>query len=72
MKKVFLSVAVAALVAVGFTSCKKAECIQCSQDSGYDGKFCEEDWNSSQMNGMSWKQWSDLMASSPYCEKVSK
>ena len=39
-----------------------------------DGKraaiFCEEDWNESQMGGMSWKQWSDAVASSPDCKKV--
>lgn len=70
MKKVILSVAVAAFVAVGFTSCKKASCIECGSGDTYL-KYCEEDFPEDQV-GMSWKTWSDLMASNPDCEKVSE
>lgn len=69
MKKVFLSVAVAALVGVGLTSCKKTSCIECT-NSGVTSKVCEDDFNSANYGGQSWKTWSDLMATSPNCKKV--
>jgi len=70
MKKIFLSLTTVAVVAVCLSSCKKATCIECSGGGTYEGKFCEEDWNSANMGGMSWKQWSDIVASSPNCKKV--
>lgn len=64
-----MSLSVMALVAVGFTSCKKASCIECTT-SGITTKVCEEDFNSTTYGGQSWKQWSDAMASNPNCKKV--
>jgi hypothetical protein len=66
MKKLMLSAAIVGFVAVGFTSCKKAECVECSGVA----TICEEDYTS--VGGMSWKTWSDNMAAQPGCKKVSK
>jgi len=68
MKKLIFSVAVVGFVALGFTSCKKAECIECST-SGFTTVTCEEDYT--EVGGMSWKTWSNNMATSPNCKKVS-
>lgn len=70
MKKVIFSVAVAAMVALGFTSCKKASCIECN-GGGMDYKYCKDDFPEDQF-GMSWETWSNNMAASPYCKKVSE
>lgn len=69
MKKAFLFGAVFCFVAVSFTSCKKADCIECNL-SGTVTVTCEEDYVSA--GGVSWKQWSDLMATSSDCKKVKK
>lgn len=72
MKKNLFILAAASTFALGFTSCSKADCIECS-GGGFTTttKYCEEDFPEDQI-GMTWKQWSDAYATSPYCKKVKK
>ena len=67
MKKLIFSVAVVGFVALGFTSCKKATCVECTA-GGTSSTICEEDYT--EVGGMSWKTYSDNLATSPNCKKV--
>lgn len=68
MKKIFLTVAVAAFVAVGFTSCNKMECIECNGEV----TMCEEDYDAADYGGVPWSSWKLSATASPDCKVVKQ
>lgn len=71
MKKFFVSAAVVAFVAVGFTSCKKDTCVECSASGTTAATtICEDDYTS--VGGISWETYRDALLASPNCKKTSK
>lgn len=69
MKKTILTVAVAGFIALGFTSCKKEQCVECT-NSGQSTTICEEDYTA--VGGVSWATYRDALAANPNCKKVNK